>query len=125
MGNTGFMNWADLLLIGIVLFGVWDGLRKGFILELLYLLGLIITIAATFFLYPYLTVFVNKYIPSLGARALPFAFIVTYVIMRVLTNALTNRILIDITTGAHSKGVTKVFGIFAGFLNGVMNAIIG
>lgn len=119
------MNWIDLLLIGVVLFGMWDGWKKGFILELLYLLGLIITIAATFFLYPYLTAFVNKYIPLLGAWALPFAFIVTYVIMRVLTNAFTNRILTDIPTNAHYKGVNKWLGIFPGFINGVMHAVIG
>ena len=119
------MNWVDLLLIGIVLFGVWDGWRKGFILELLYLFGLIITIAATFFLYPYLTVFVNKYFPSLGAWALPFAFIVTYVIMRVLTNAFTNRVLTNIPTAAHYKGANKALGIFPGFINGVIHAIIG
>jgi uncharacterized protein YkwD/uncharacterized membrane protein required for colicin V production len=119
------MNWVDLLLIGIVLFGMWDGWKKGFILELLYLLGLIITIAATFFLYPYLTALVNKYVPSLGAWALPFAFIVTYVIMRVLTNAFTNRILTGIPTEAHHKGANKVLGIFPGFINGVMHAIIG
>jgi len=119
------MNWVDLLLIGIVFFGVWDGWRKGFILELLYLLGLIITIAATFFLYPYLTAFVNKYFPSLGAWALPFAFIVTYVIMRVLTNAFTNRVLTNIPIDAHYKGANKALGIFPGFINGVMHAIIG
>jgi uncharacterized protein YkwD len=118
------MNWVDLLLILIIAFGVWDGWRKGFILELLYLLGLIISITATFFLYPYLTRVVNKYIPLLGAWALPLTFVVTYVLMRVITNALTNRILSDIPVDAHYQGANKFLGIIPGFCNGVIHAVI-
>ena len=118
------MNWVDLLLILIIAFGVWDGWRKGFILELLYLLGLIISITATFFLYPYLTKVVNKYVPSLGAWALPLTFVVTYVLMRVITNAITNRILYDIPVDAHYQGANKFLGIIPGFCNGVIHAVI-
>ena len=118
------MNWVDLLLILVIAFGVWDGWRKGFILELLYLLGLIISITATFFLYPYLTRAVNKYIPLLGAWALPLTFVVTYVLMRIITNAITNRILSDIPVDAHYQGANKFLGIIPGFCNGVIHAVI-
>ena len=118
------MNWVDLLLILIIAFGVWDGWRKGLILELLYLLGLIISIVATFFLYPYLNRVVNKYIPLLGAWALPLTFVVTYVLMRIITNALTNRILSDIPVDAHYQGANKFLGIIPGFCNGVIHAVI-
>ena len=98
------MNWVDLLLLLIVGYGIWDGWQKGFILELLYLLGLIVSIAATFLLYPYPTEFINKYIPALGAWALPLSFLITYVLMRVITNALTNKTLHNIPADAHSPG---------------------
>ena len=118
------MNWIDFLLLLIVAYGMWDGWQKGFIVELLYLMGLIISIAATFLLYPYPTIFINKYIPSLGSWALPFAFIVTYVLMRVIINALTNRTLYKIPVEAHGRWDNKLLGLLPGFVNGVTHAVI-
>lgn len=118
------MNWIDFLLLLIVAYGMWDGWQKGFILELLYLMGLIISIAATFLLYPYPTIFINKYFPSLGSWALPMAFVITYVVMRVLTNLLTNRTLRKIPVDAHGRWDNKFLGIFPGFVNGVTHAVI-
>jgi uncharacterized protein YkwD len=118
------MNWVDLLLLIIVAYGVWDGWQKGLILELLYLLGLVISITATFLLYPYPTAFINKYIPSLGAWAMPLSFIFTYVIMRVLTNLLTNKTLYKIPAEAHGRWDNKFLGMIPGFMNGVIHAII-
>jgi uncharacterized protein YkwD len=118
------MNWVDVLLLLIIAFGVWDGWRKGFILELLYLLGLIVSIVATFFLYPYPTALVNKYLPVLGAWALPLSFVFTYVILRLITNAITNRILHDIPVNAHYNGMNRFLGLLPGFVNGVIHAII-
>ncbi|OQP61354.1 hypothetical protein A3860_06490 [Niastella vici] len=118
------MNWVDFLLLLIVGYGIWDGWQKGFILELLYLMGLIISIAATFLLYPYPTEFINKYIPALGAWALPLSFVITYVLMRVLTNALTNKTLHNIPVDAHSRWANKFLGMVPGFFNGVMHAVI-
>jgi uncharacterized protein YkwD/uncharacterized membrane protein required for colicin V production len=118
------MNWVDILLLGIVAYGIWDGWQKGFILELLYLLGLLITIAATFLLYPYPTAFVNKYFPALGSWALPFSFIVTYVLMRVLTNWLINKTLHNIPVEAHGRWDNKFLGLLPGLGNGVVHAVI-
>jgi uncharacterized protein YkwD/uncharacterized membrane protein required for colicin V production len=118
------MNWVDILLLGIVAYGIWDGWQKGFILELLYLLGLVISIAATFLLYPYPTTFVNKYFPSLGSWALPLSFIVTYVLMRVLTNWLINKTLRKIPVEAHGRWDNKFLGMVPGFINGVAHAVI-
>jgi uncharacterized protein YkwD len=118
------MNFMDLLLLLIVAYGMWDGWQKGFILELLYLMGLIISIAATFLLYPYPTIFINKYIPSLGSWALPLSFIVTYVLMRVFTNGLTNKTLHKIPVDAHSRWDNKFLGLLPGLINGVTHAVI-
>jgi uncharacterized protein YkwD/uncharacterized membrane protein required for colicin V production len=118
------MNWVDILLLLIVAYGIWDGWQKGFIMELLYLLGLVVSIAATFLIYPYPTIFINKYIPSLGAWALPLAFVVTYVLMRVLTNLLTNKTLHKIPVDAHGRWDNKFLGVIPGFFNGVAHAVI-
>lgn len=118
------MNWVDILLLGIVAYGIWDGWQKGFILELLYLLGLVVSIAATFLLYPYPTTFVNKHFPTLGSWALPLCFIVTYVLMRVLTNWLINNTLRKIPVEAHGRWDNKFLGMVPGFINGVAHAVI-
>ncbi|OQP53769.1 CvpA family protein [Niastella populi] len=118
------MNWVDILLLIVVAYGIWDGWQKGFILELLYLLSLVISIAVTFLLYPYPTIFINKYIPALGSWALPFAFIITYVLMRVLTNLLTNKTLHRIPAETHDRWDNKFLGMLPGFLNGVAHAVI-
>ena len=119
------MNWVDILLLVIVAYGIWDGWQKGFILELLYLLGLVVSIAATFLLYPYPTTFVNKYFPLLGSWALPLSFLVTYVLMRVLTNWLINHTLRKIPAEAHGRWDNKFLGMIPGFFNGVVHAVIG
>lgn len=118
------MNWIDILLMIIVAYSIWDGWQKGFILELLYLLGLIVSIAATFLLYPYPTIFINKYFPSLGSWALPLAFITTYVVVRVLINLLTNRTLHTIPVDAHGRWDNRFLGILPGALNGITHAVI-
>jgi Uncharacterized protein with SCP/PR1 domains len=118
------MNFVDFLLLLVLLFGVWDGWRKGFIMECLYLAGLLISIAATFFLYPYPAEFFHSWLPALGAWALPLAFIITYVIIRILVNALTNRILIDIPADAHYQSANKIMGIVPGLVNGFIHAVI-
>jgi uncharacterized protein YkwD len=118
------MNWVDILLLGIVAYGIWDGWQKGFILELLYLLGLVVSIAATFLLYPYPTTFVNKHFPTLGSWALPLSFIVTYVLMRVLSNWLINKTLGKIPVEAHGRWDNKFLGMVPGFINGVAHAVI-
>ncbi|HUP10729.1 MAG TPA: CvpA family protein [Niastella sp.] len=118
------MNWVDILLLIIVAYGIWDGWQKGFILELLYLLGLVVSIAATFLLYPYPTAFVNKYFPSIGSWALPLAFIVTYVVTRVLTNLLINKTLHKIPVEAHGRWDNKFLGMVPGLFNGVAHAVI-
>jgi uncharacterized protein YkwD len=118
------MNWIDFLLLIIVAYGMWDGWQKGFILELLYLMGLIVSIAATFLLYPYPTIFINKYFPSLGSWALPLSFIVTYVLMRVFTNGLTNKTLHKIPVDAHGRWDNKFLGMLPGLINGVTHAVI-
>ncbi|HEX8333511.1 MAG TPA: CvpA family protein [Segetibacter sp.] len=118
------MNYIDIILIIIVLLSVWSGWHKGFIngaIELLVMAG---SLLAAFFLYPYLSAFFVKYIPSFGVWTEPLAFILIIIIARVLLSILVNRLLLMIPRAVHYNVGNKFLGLLPGFVNGLIYATI-
>jgi uncharacterized protein YkwD len=118
------MNYIDIILIIVVLLSVWSGWHKGFIngaIELLVMAG---SLLAAFFLYPYLSAFFEKYIPSFGVWTEPLAFILIIIFSRVLLSMLVSRILMMIPKAAHYNVGNRLLGLFPGFINGLIYAII-
>lgn len=67
------MNIIDLLLLLIILLGVFSGWRKGFIYGALDLAVLAVTVAATFYLYPYTASFFVNVLHTSGYWVQPVA----------------------------------------------------
>jgi uncharacterized protein YkwD len=118
------INYIDIFLIIIVLLAVWSGYQKGFIVGVLQLLSLVAGLVLTFMFYKYAAVFFDRFVPSLSVWSLPLAFILTLIVIRLIISAIVNAILRNISYNAHTSEVNRVFGVFPGFVNGVIYAVI-
>jgi uncharacterized protein YkwD len=118
-----FMNWVDLILVLVLLLAAWSGWRKGFIRGSLDLLTWLGSIALGFVFYPYTANGLDKVLP-LGAWLLPFAFILTSVVARILTGIIIKRIINIIPEKANQNTVNRLFGIIPGAVNGLIYATI-
>jgi len=118
------MNAIDLLLIVVVLFSVWNGWIRGFILGSLELLMFVLGIVLTFLTYPYVTSVLEKYTPTLGMWAVPLSFIIALVFIRIVLSILVNRLLTFIPASAHTAEGNHVLGVIPGAVNGIIWATI-
>ncbi len=118
------MNYVDLLMAVVVLLSVMSGWYKGFITGTVHLIAWAGSLLAGFFFYPYAGEFFQKYIPSLGVWTLPFAFIITIIIARIILAIILNMVVSTTPAQVHYSNVNRFLGIIPGFLNGMINATI-
>jgi uncharacterized protein YkwD len=118
------MNLVDVILILIILLSVWSGYRRGFILGALDLLFLAISILFAFWAYPYVAVFFDRYITSLGVWTLPVSFIISFLFVRILLSAFARRFIQKIPETSHRHVLNRTLGFVPGLVNGVINAAI-
>ncbi len=118
------MNWIDILLIVIILLAALSGYRRGFILGSLELMSWLGSLAAAFFLYKYLAVFLQKIMPALGVWTMPLAFLFVLIFLRVLFSSIVNAILRRAHKDAHHSTANKALGLLPGVINGCIYAVI-
>jgi uncharacterized protein YkwD len=118
------MNYIDILLIAIVLFSIYSGWLKGFIIGTLELLMFIVGIVLTFLFYPYIATFLEKHASNLGIWTVPLSFIIGLIIIRIILSIIVNQILRVIPATAHANTANHALGILPGAVNGVMWATI-
>lgn len=118
------MNIIDFLLLGLVLFSVYIGYLKGFIIGMSDLFLLMFALMFAFFAYQPVAGFVGQYITSLGAWTLPVSFLFAYIVARLVLGAVFARLLGSIDRDTHESGANKIFGIFPGAINGLIYAAI-
>jgi uncharacterized protein YkwD len=118
------MNLIDIFLIVIVLFSVYSGWLKGFILGSLELIMFVIGIVFTFLSYPYIVSFFEKYAPSLGMWTVPVSFIAALIIIRVILSIIVNQLLKFIPATAHTHTVNYALGLLPGAINGFIWATV-
>ena len=117
------MNFIDIALLLVVLLAVLGGLRKGFVIGSFELISWIGTLLIGFFGYKYVAGLFERFLP-LGVWTLPVSFILTLVLARILLSFMIDGILKITPSEAHYTTVNKAFGIFPGFINGVIYAIL-
>ncbi|MCW3112434.1 MAG: hypothetical protein JWR18_830 [Segetibacter sp.] len=118
------MNYIDILLIAIVLFSIYSGWLKGFIIGTLELLMFIVGIVLTFLFYPYIATFLEKHASNLGIWTVPLSFIIGLIIIRIILSIIVNQILRVIPATAHANTANHALGILPGAVNGVIWATI-
>ncbi|SDD37207.1 Colicin V production protein [Mucilaginibacter pineti] len=112
------MNYINLLLIIVVLYSIYSGIQRGFLLSSLSLLSLIGSLVAGFVSYRYLSSFLLHIIPSLTFWAVPFAFIIAVVATRYILDTIFLKVLAMMPRYVHKSIVNKALGILPGLVNG-------
>ena len=118
------MNYIDILLIVIVLFSIYSGWLKGFIIGALELLMFVVGILLTFLAYPYIVAFLEKHAATLGIWTVPLSFIIGLIIIRIVLSIIVNQILRVIPGSAHTNKANHALGILPGAANGIIWATI-
>ena len=116
-------NIIDILLVVVVLLSVFGGYRRGLILGVLDLAGLVLSLLAGLRFYPpvaaWLTVHSHS-LPQIWSR--PLAFISIAIIVRVAVHLLGNAILKRLPKDIHQRLLNRLLGIIPGFANGLITA---
>ena len=118
------MNWVDILLGAIILLAAWSGWNKGFVLGMLELVNWLGSLLLSFVFYPYTGKLLEKIFPSLDTWLLPVAFIVTFLLSRMLIGFITGKIARASAANTNTSKVNKTLGIVPGLINGLIMAAI-
>jgi uncharacterized protein YkwD len=118
------MNLIDLIIIAIVLFSVWIGYQKGFVLGTVQLITWLGSLIAGYVFYQYVAVFLQRFFPALNVWTLPVAFILTVILSRIILSLLMNRVAYNTPDRVHQNPANRFLGIVPGFFNGMVNAVI-
>ncbi|MBL0420187.1 CvpA family protein [Ramlibacter sp. AW1] len=117
-------NFVDLLLLAVIALGLWGGWRRGFIAGAVSLLVLAMALLASLWGYRGGAGLLQAYLPAIGVWAAPVAFILIFILVRVLLGALASRLFGRVPAGAHRHGVNRFLGLAPGLALGLVNAAI-
>lgn len=114
------MNWVDLLIIVLIVFFVADGLRRGFLPQMVELVGFVISLIFSLLLFSRLSPIFVKYfsIPESFSFALSF-FVVWFTLEAVYFFA-AKELIVKIPQSYVSGKYFK----YAGFIPGVLNGLV-
>lgn len=118
------MSLTDLLLIAIVLFFMYKGWLKGFILGTLELAVFAAGIILAFLTYPYVGSFLQKHVPTLGIWMVPLSFILALIGFRIMLSIIANQLLKFVSASAHTNVANRALGIVPGAVNGLVWATL-
>lgn len=118
------MNGIDILLIFLVLLGVFNGYKRGFIVEGLHVAGWITALLAAYAGHAWFGQELLQAFPALDEWALPLAFISLLILTRLLFFLISSLVIQKTAETAHRSQVNRIAGLFPGALNGVVLAMI-
>jgi uncharacterized protein YkwD len=115
-------NYIDALLILVVLFSVFSGWRRGFILGLLDLIRWIGSFLAALYFYQPVADWIGRITSWEAVWNQPLAFILIVVAVGLLIQFLANRLLRLLPRDIHQWRVNQLLGILPGFVSGLITA---
>jgi uncharacterized protein YkwD len=118
------LNFVDAVLAIFILFGIWSGWRRGFLLSTLQLLTLAASLVLAFVGYRHMAALLEPYAPKLGAWTAPLSFLVVYVVAHLVIGAMANALANVFSGKAHTHGINRALGVLPGFVNGLINAAV-
>jgi uncharacterized protein YkwD len=118
------MNPVDVLLGLVVLASVWAGWRRGLLVAGADLLALAAGVVCAFLVYPHGVAFAEQHDLQWGVWTAPLAFLLGYVLARLILGAALARLMKGLPKAAHGRRVNRALGVVPGTANGVINATI-
>jgi uncharacterized protein YkwD len=116
------MNAVDLLLLAVIALGVWGGWRRGFMASSADLATLVLSVALTLAVYQWPARWLGG--EGLGVWALPLAFLVTLLLVRIVLGMLAGALLAAVPERAHRHGANRALGLLPGGVQGLIHAAI-
>ncbi|HET8828799.1 MAG TPA: CvpA family protein [Pelobium sp.] len=117
-------NYVDLILLIIIILGVYQGYRRGFILGFLELFALAASILAAFYFYQNTADLLSKHLQLQERWLLPFAFLITLLICRFIIGIIVYFLLKHLPSSLHQNQLNKLTGLIPGFIRGFFYASI-
>ncbi len=113
------MNWLDAVIAVVIFFYIIAGLRRGFLVGLVELTGIIVSIGIPLFFYIPGGRILEDFGISQGYSG-AFAFLIIFVIVISIFFAIANRLYQGIPRQIRISGVNKFLGLFTGLLKGIV-----
>jgi uncharacterized protein YkwD/uncharacterized membrane protein required for colicin V production len=117
-------NGVDAFLVFLLLFCIWAGWQKGFMLGAVDLVKWITGLLIAFAGYKYVAALIEKITVSLGVWLYPVSFIIILILAGILLSWLTRQLLRTIPKESHVSITNKILGIIPGFFNGLIYVIV-
>lgn len=118
------MSWIDGLLVIVMLFSLFAGWQRGFLLAAVELVCLVAAVLLAFAAYPLVAERLLQWQPGFGVWGAPLSFLGVYVLGRILLGAVARAGLRQLPERAHGHGVNRALGVLPGAANGLINATI-
>ena len=122
--NLPPLNLIDALLAVFILFGVWGGWVRGFLLASLRLLTLAASLVLAFMGYRLLVDWLTPQLPELGVWTAPLSFLLLYILAQVLLGAIANAVARAFPGRVHTHGINRFLGMGPGFVSGLITATV-
>jgi uncharacterized protein YkwD/uncharacterized membrane protein required for colicin V production len=105
-----------------VLLGLWSGGRRGFIVAALELLSLVLALLAALWGYARAALPLQPYMDEAWAR--PLAFVVIFVLVRIVLGRWLLGRAQALPRAAHAHGANRALGLLPGLANGLIDATL-
>ena len=118
------VNLVDLLLGVVIVASVLFGWLRGFMLAGTDLVALAGSLVCAFLVYPHGVAFAEQHGVQWGVWAAPVAFLVVYVITRLLIGVVLGALMRGVPRRAHAHPANRALGVVPGAANGLINATV-
>lgn len=117
-------NLIDLLLAVIVLLGVLNGWRKGFVWGVLDLLVLAASLLAAFVACGWLAGQLQRYTALTSPWAVPVAFVGMWIVVQLILGTVAAALAGALPAQGHAHTVNRALGLAPGLVQGGVNAVL-
>ncbi len=118
------MNLIDLFLCLIIVFSIWRGWTRGFLIGFTGLITWILGLFIAFFSYGSVARLVSQTFNATGVWTAPLAFIAMLLISQLFLSFIFKKLLSRSRPNTHQHIINKLMGLFPGFINGLISAVI-
>lgn len=116
------LNYVDVILSIIIILGIYQGYRRGFIIGVLELFAIAASILAAFYFYQDTANLLAKHLQLQERWVLPFAFLITLLICRLIIGVILFYLIRYLPKSMHQNKLNRYFGLVPGFVRGFFYA---
>ncbi len=116
------LNYVDLILSIIIILGIYQGYRRGFILGFLELFAIAASILTAFYFYQNTADLLAKHLQLQERWLLPFAFLITLLICRFIIGIIIYYLIRYLPPSLNQNQLNRYSGIVPGFIRGFFYA---